>query len=167
MLNEDKVKELLAGDAERAWLTEASTSLILRSSRSSASEEGQTSVTIDALTSAGFAIPEELENLPSNASKSKIPPKPRPSGAKEDDQIAFYEGGEPVEILNSGVFDYYRSVFRPEDEALYVSAMGPAYKKTSKGKARDAAGRKLYYRTYWRTYQMSDHLPMWVEIGVG
>jgi hypothetical protein len=42
--------------------------------------------------------------------------------------------------------------------------MGEAYNVTSKGKSRDETGKKQYYRTYWRTHQMSDHLPMWMEI---
>jgi hypothetical protein len=42
--------------------------------------------------------------------------------------------------------------------------MGEANRKTSKGKARDAAGKRTYYRSYWRTYQMSDHLPLWIKL---
>jgi hypothetical protein len=31
---------------------------------------------------------------------------------------------------------------------------------------RTDSGKSLYYRTYWRTHQMSDHLPMWVELRI-
>ena len=42
--------------------------------------------------------------------------------------------------------------------------MGEAYELTSKGKLRK--DKTAYYTTYWRTYQMSDHLPMWVELKI-
>ena len=38
--------------------------------------------------------------------------------------------------------------------------------KTSKGKTRTEAQRRNYYKTHWRTHQMSDHLPMWVELRI-
>lgn len=41
--------------------------------------------------------------------------------------------------------------------------MGEAYLKTKDGEERDERGRTGYYRT-WRAYQMSDHLPMWIEL---
>jgi len=30
----------------------------------------------------------------------------------------------------------------------------------------DGAGQRKYYEKEWRTFQMSDHLPMWVELKV-
>ena len=113
-------------------------------------------VTLQALVRAGFAVPEALQGLPSNAARNR-----------HYDQIAFLARGAAVRIGKAGVFDYYESVFREEDEKVYTRAMGAAYLKTSKGKPRDARSKRLYYKTYWRTYQMSDHLPMWVEVGLG
>jgi hypothetical protein len=43
--------------------------------------------------------------------------------------------------------------------------MGPAYLKTKEGIERDQAGRTRYYRD-GRTYQMSDHLPLWIELKI-
>jgi len=73
---------------------------------------------------------------------------------------------EAVKISNAGVFDYYTFVYKLEDEQQYIDKIGEAYNFTSAGKARDAAGKTEYYKTYWRTYQMSDHLPMWIEFEI-
>jgi hypothetical protein len=118
--------------------------------------------TMAALEDAKFTVPDTIKALPSNAPRSK-----------HYDQIAFRiqpdrlalardEQGEP----RAGVFNFYETVFRDEDESIYASDMGKAYRRTSKGKQRDASGRRSYYRTYWRTHQMSDHLPMWVELEI-
>ena len=65
---------------------------------------------------------------------------------------------QPVEMLRghqpyrAGVFDFFETVFTTADEGVYrpfmVKADGGAYKRYSD----------------WRTHQMSDHLPMWVEL---
>jgi endonuclease/exonuclease/phosphatase family metal-dependent hydrolase len=73
----------------------------------------------------------------------------------------------------AGVFDFFKHVFRPiADFDTYTSEMKkikPNAKKSnfkfdSKGNRRDAAGRRKWYRTYWRTHQMSDHLPLWIAL---
>ena len=58
----------------------------------------------------------------------------------------------------------FNIVYRQEDEETYVEIMGPAYVKTSKGKDRNKAQKSKYFKTYWRTHQMSDHLPMWIQL---
>ena len=111
-------------------------------------------LTMKAITDEGFRIPEELQELPSNAIKNKF-----------YDQIAFKVRPEKFGTTGrAGVFDFFKTVFRPEDEELYIKEMGDAYHTTSKGKPR--GNKSLYYKTYWRTHQMSDHLPMWVELKV-
>ncbi|HSV37573.1 MAG TPA: hypothetical protein VLI04_02335, partial [Nocardioidaceae bacterium] len=40
------------------------------------------------------------------------------------------------------------------------------YTKTSKGEPRTETGKASYYKTYWRTFQMSDHLPMWIDVKI-
>jgi hypothetical protein len=49
----------------------------------------------------------------------------------------------------AGVFNYYKQVFRDEDAPDYKSLMGTAKRYND-----------------WRTYQMSDHLVMWVELRI-
>jgi endonuclease/exonuclease/phosphatase family metal-dependent hydrolase len=115
-----------------------------------------TDETMKALTDAGFTVPEELQNLPSNAPKSKF-----------YDQIAFRVRRDRFGTTGrAGVFDYYQTVFRDADEAVYAPLMGESYLVTSHGDVRDEASKRRYYRTYWRTFQMSDHLPMWVELKI-
>ena len=110
--------------------------------------------TMKAILDAGFVIPPELQSLPSNAIQNKY-----------YDQIAFKVRPDKFGTTGkAGVFNFFKTVFRPEDEAIYVEDMGPAYLTTSKGKPR--VNTALYYKTYWRTFQMSDHLPMWVELKV-
>lgn len=113
-------------------------------------------ITFKAITDAGFEVPERLQELPANASKNK-----------HYDQIAFWSGNESkVELLNAGVFDFYKSVFSEEHEDICVKEMGDRYTHTKKGKEKTPGQQRQYYRTYWRTHQMSDHLPMWVELKV-
>ncbi len=112
-------------------------------------------VTFEALTKQGFVVPEQLQKMPSNAGKNK-----------HYDQIAFNVKEKRMELSNAGILDFYQSVFREEDQDLYVAAMGQRYFKSSSGKSRDAKSKTRYFRNYWRTHQMSDHLPMWVELKV-
>jgi endonuclease/exonuclease/phosphatase family metal-dependent hydrolase len=111
--------------------------------------------TMKALTDQGWVIPDALQQIPgSNVPKDK-----------RYDQIAFRPHPQWFEPTGrAGIFDYYQSVFRDQDEQTYIPDMGSAYNKTDKGKQRTVGAKKTYYRAYWRTFQMSDHLPMWLEI---
>lgn len=117
-----------------------------------------TDETFQQLTNAGFVVPPELSELPSNAVKNKY-----------YDQIAFRISEDRLDTTGkAGVFDFYQSVFRDieEDRDHYIPIIGDAYYKTSRGTPRSERSQKSYYKTYWRTHQMSDHLPMWVELKV-
>ena len=110
-------------------------------------------VTWRSLHSNGFMVPEQLRKIPSGSNVARD---------KAYDQIAFWQpesAGKPgipfVDVGNAGIFDYYRQVFRAgdddpggEDERYY---------------AEKAAEHRISYRE-WRTWQMSDHLPMWIEL---
>ena len=111
--------------------------------------------TFEELTNAGFIIPEELR-VESNASKGR-----------HYDQVAFRVRKNSLDMTGkAGVFDFYQYVYRVEDEPQYVASMGEAYYTTSKGKQRTESGKRRYYKTYWRTHQMSDHLVKWVELKI-
>lgn len=112
--------------------------------------------TMAQITNAGFTIPRELQELPrTNTGRKK----------RHYDQIAFRRRANLLESTGkAGVFDFYNHVYCPADEETYISEMGDAYYTTSKGKARSIAKRSQYYKTYWRTHQMSDHLPMWIQL---
>lgn len=81
------------------------------------------------------------------------------------DQIAFLAPSVDAQLEHSasGAFPFFQHVFTDADEAEYAKAMGAGYLKDSKGNPRAEDGRRNYYRK-WRTYQMSDHNPLWVEL---
>ncbi len=111
-------------------------------------------LTMKAITDAGFVVPPELQQLPSNVQQNKF-----------YDQIAFRIRPDRFGTTGkAGVFNFYETVFTLEDEQEYIPEMGDAYFKGENGKPRKNPS--VYYRTYWRTHQMSDHLPMWVELKV-
>ncbi len=112
-------------------------------------------LTMQAITDAGFTISEQLKGHPSNAPKTK-----------HYDQIAFIapELEDHLQLSEAGVFDFYEHVYRPDDESLYAQEMGERYLRKDDGSERTEQGRTTYYKTYWRTYQMSDHLPMWIRL---
>ena len=127
---------------------------------------GKGHATMAALETNGFTIPDAIKELPG-------------SNVKQDkyyDQIAYWDEDEPneqsatdVEIGRAGVFDFFDVVFRNgdddpnnEDAETYKPHM-----EAQQAKARAAnpnASSKPWKYTDWRTYQMSDHLPMWVEL---
>jgi len=98
--------------------------------------------TMQALENAGFIIPDELKQIPgSNVERDKA-----------YDQIAFWKpkrrrGYARLEVLGANVFDFFEHVYTLDDEPLYEA---------------DNDTRFTYKN--WRTYKMSDHLPMWIEL---
>lgn len=99
-------------------------------------------VTMEAITKAGFVVPEELRSVPgSNVDRSK-----------HYDQIAYYKRLARMKPTGkAGVFDFYEHVYRLDDEDAYTQ------ERTEK------PGRSF---KDWRTYRMSDHLPMWIELSI-
>jgi hypothetical protein len=104
--------------------------------------------TFEGLTKAGFVVPEELQKLSgSNLDQSKY-----------YDQIAFLVRPERFGTTSrAGVFNFLKSVYRDEDEAVYGPLIGEKYTA--------AKNPKNYYKQ-WRTFQMSDHLLLWVELKI-
>jgi endonuclease/exonuclease/phosphatase family metal-dependent hydrolase len=98
--------------------------------------------TMRAITSAGFVVPDALQTIPgSNVAKDK-----------HYDQIAHLKNLARMKPTgNAGVFDFYEHVYRADDEADYAA------------EREKKAGRSF---KEWRTYRMSDHLPMWIEFGI-
>jgi len=108
--------------------------------------------TMDALRTNDFMVPTPLQNIPG-------------SNVKQDkfyDQIALWTGKSRrrktytrIISYRAGVFDFFDVVFRTDEEDIYRPFMGkPGSDETYASYAR------------WRTYQMSDHLPMWVELHI-
>jgi endonuclease/exonuclease/phosphatase family metal-dependent hydrolase len=113
-----------------------------------------TDMTMAAIIDAGFTVPDKIQKLPANVAQNK-----------HYDQIAFRVREDRLGTTGkAGVFNFYETVLRLEDELIYVPDMGERYFTTSKGEPRK--DKSEYYKIYWRTHQMSDHLPMWVELKI-
>lgn len=102
--------------------------------------------TMEALEANGFLIPEKLQAIPgSNVARDKA-----------YDQIAFWNpartaGYARLEVLAANVFDYFEHVFTLTEEGKYRDEKAVGLKESTR-------------YTTWRTYKMSDHLPMWIEL---
>ena len=116
--------------------------------------------TMQALLKHKFRVPEALQ-FKTNVAETKY-----------YDQIAFKtkrdvlefidkKSGNPLE-RNAGVFKLFRSAFTRAQLNDYKAAM----RKTSNlNKSRYKGDFEKYYRD-WRTYQLSDHNPLWVRLKV-
>ena len=108
--------------------------------------------TMEALLTNGFMIPEPLQSVPG-------------SNVKQDkfyDQIALWTEESSrrktftrIRPYRAGVFDYFDVVYRTDEETTYR----PFMRKPDSDE---------FYSSYssWRTHQMSDHLPMRVELHI-
>ncbi len=95
--------------------------------------------TMKTLLGGGFEVPAELRDPTALNSVNYY------------DQIALRHAEKEVEIAKAGVFEWQKYVYRdPDDYDVY---------KPMKPKGSDIAA----YRT-WRTWQVSDHKPLWAEI---
>lgn len=105
--------------------------------------------TMKALKSGGFTIPDNLM-IPSNL-----------RGGKYYDQIAFRGAKKEAEIVDANVFKWQDYVFRDGND---FESYKPYMEKDI------ATGKKLKLTPAgfksWRTWQISDHLPMWAEIKI-
>lgn len=79
------------------------------------------------------------------------------------DQIAFLKRKGIVEMgEGAGVFDFFNYVYTDNDFNYYKPVLD---KLKADGKTKAKNMDMAYYKK-WRTYQMSDHLPMWVELKI-
>jgi len=112
--------------------------------------------TMNALEKHGFYIPNAIREHPSDLGKTK-----------HYDQIAFKLKIDPGMVVFSegkqyaGTFDFTETIYPPQDLDLY---RGYFDDKNVNGKTEQQI--EKYYLTNWRTLQMSDHLPLWIELKV-
>ena len=102
-----------------------------------------------ALLGGGFEVPPEIRKPTALASGNFY------------DQIALRTEAQQVEIANSGVFNWQDYVFRSEEDF-------PAYRPFMPTKTKSGKPAKVNVPAFkkWRTWQMSDHLPLWMEIRI-
>jgi len=108
----------------------------------------------------GFTVPDAIQALSgTNVARDK-----------KYDQIAFRSAGGHFEATGrAGTFDYYEHLF--SDAGVYrgyidayIAERRAAGETSPTSPAGDAAARRQF--NLWRTYQMSDHLPLWAEFRV-
>ena len=107
--------------------------------------------TMTALQSHGFTVPDAISGR-----------KVRADGDHFYDQIAVRVRDPRFRVVTGGIVDMYADVFRDteEDRSIYAPLM-PAEDPEEEGE-KEATQEGLYRK--WRTWQMSDHAPLWVEI---
>jgi len=111
--------------------------------------------TMKALEKNGFSVPGAIKKHPTDLGTSK-----------HYDQIAFnlkLDKNMTVFSENeqkAGAFNFAKTVFSKEDFEHYKMY----FVDKIEGKSEQEI--EKYYMTSWRTYQMSDHLPLWVELKI-
>jgi endonuclease/exonuclease/phosphatase family metal-dependent hydrolase len=106
--------------------------------------------TMQALKSEGFVVPPEIDGK-----------KVRKLGQHFYDQIAVRMKDDRFKVLGGGMVDIFEDVFTDADLALYADVLPKKdLEKDSKSKAKTPQA--IYKK--WRTWQMSDHHPLWIEI---
>lgn len=61
----------------------------------------------------------------------------------------------------AGAFNFTKSVYGEDEWAEYLPYYKEAYEASTKQSKTEASHFKL-----WRTFQMSDHMPLWVEMKI-
>ena len=121
---------------------------------------------MSALQSKNFFVPDAIKEHPSNLGKSM-----------HYDQIAFNIKLEPTMELfdkknqKAGAFDFTESVYTEDDLDIYRKYFSPEAllikdSKTKEIRQKTEEEIKKYYLSNFRTFEMSDHLPLWVELKI-
>ncbi|MBN9673432.1 endonuclease/exonuclease/phosphatase family protein [Roseibium aggregatum] len=108
--------------------------------------------TMQALKSNDFVVPKEIDG-----------DEVRKEGEHYYDQIATRVRDKRFKVVAGGMIDMFEDVFRDDaaDRKLYSSHVPK--KDTEKNPEYAAKDAEARYRK-WRTWQMSDHAPLWIEI---
>jgi endonuclease/exonuclease/phosphatase family metal-dependent hydrolase len=102
-----------------------------------------------ALEKHGFMVPRSMRKLPGS----------NLGGDKFFDQIAFHDPRKRLHTSKAGIFDFTRTIFGDDEAQDYTRAM----ERSAGRKFGEAKDKKAFYKT-WRTFQISDHLPLWLEL---
>jgi endonuclease/exonuclease/phosphatase family metal-dependent hydrolase len=105
--------------------------------------------TSKALADHSFIVPAAMRELPPT----------NLGGDKYFDQVAFHDPLGRLKSSRAGVFDFTQVIYGPDEAKLYVNAM----ERSVGDKLSDARDLTAFYKN-WRTFQVSDHLPLWLEL---
>jgi endonuclease/exonuclease/phosphatase family metal-dependent hydrolase len=112
--------------------------------------------TMKALLDNGFTVPKAISK-PTNT-----------LGNKYYDQIAFKTKPEVIEFVeskrNAGVIPLFETLMRDDEEDFH--AWWPDAAATPNGRNKTATAERHDYYLDWRTYQVSDHNPLWCRIDI-
>ncbi len=91
-----------------------------------------------------------------------------PDGAGQFyDQMAYQANTPDLRLQAAGAFDWRAAVFRDQDYLEYARRLPVAHRKfKSDDRTIDPVRDREYYAQIWRTYQMSDHLPLWATFDI-
>ncbi len=114
--------------------------------------------TMKALLDSGFAVPTVIRkptNVSATAYYDQIAFKAKP------EVIDYVEHAAPGAGPNGGVFESFQTIYTEEQFEHFRDDV----RRSPNGKDKpDDAALKKYYIDEWRTYQLSDHKPMWVRL---
>jgi len=108
--------------------------------------------TMQALKSKDFIVPKEIDG-----------DKVRTDDGHYYDQIATRVKDKRFKVVGGGMIDMFQDVFRDDDADRKLYGGFVPKKDTEKDPEFSAKDAKARYRK-WRTWQMSDHAPLWIEI---
>ncbi len=109
-----------------------------------------------ALVSNKFFVPEALQAKPTDIGKTNHYDQIA-FNVKEDDNMLIFDKTNQ----KAGAYNFYSIVFRDDELETYKPYFA---EKNVTGKTDKQLS--TYYGSKWRTFQMSDHLPLWVELRV-
>ena len=112
--------------------------------------------TMKALEKGGFYIPQAIRQHPTDLGRTRHYDQIAFKLRLDENMPVFTEGNQ-----RAGAFDFSKSVYRPQDLDLYQRYFADEYVV---GKTEQEI--LEYYRKYYRTFQMSDHLPLWIELKI-
>ncbi|MDB5344782.1 MAG: uncharacterized protein JWP89_3159 [Schlesneria sp.] len=105
--------------------------------------------TSDALSENNFIIPRPMKKLSgSNLGRDKY-----------FDQIAFHDPQKRLRSSRAGIFNFTDTIFGDDEAEAYTQAM----ERSSPDQYKRAKNKQAFYKN-WRTFQISDHFPLWLEL---
>jgi len=112
--------------------------------------------TMKAMEKEGFYIPQAIREHPTDLGKTKHYDQIAFKLKIDTNMTVFSEGKQ-----HAGAFNFAQSVYTPQDLDEYRGYFDEKY-VTGKTEAEIMK----YYLSSWRTFEMSDHLPLWIELKV-
>jgi len=111
--------------------------------------------TMTALEKYGFSVPSAIKEHPTDLGESMHYDQIAFNLKLNDKMVVFSEKEQ-----KAGSFNFSKTVYRKEDLETYKEY----FQSKIKGKSEKEI--EKYYISTWRTFQMSDHLPLWVELKI-